>query len=244
MRPPQHGQGYEDKATPKNYCSICEPLRGVSTEVNRALRDSINFGRRLTGPHCHPHSRHRRIAGAAPGRGAIDGLGRCFRPGRHWRTGRNGGCDVRVKCRRKPCGTGTSAGLFCGGDGLGFDLACTRPDTPAPGPPTGCGARSPVPWTGLDAQSGGLWAGGGLGRSRGRQIAAGGRLCPGRVWTGWRGRLWGRGGLGPVFVWLPGVPALCGHPCGLPVLPLPAAPGLPVGCRSRLPGPEGPRLAV
>ena len=135
------------------------------------------------------------------------------------RAGRSDGCGVRLECRRKPCETGTSAGLPGGGDGLGFDLACTRPDTPAPGPPTGCGARSPVCWTGLDgAGAGPVGAGEGL-----AGVSCGSNRVP---------ALWGH--LGPSL-----------RPAGAaPALPLPVAlsgvaPGSPARCRGHASRSEG-----
>ena len=121
-------------------------------------------------------------------------------------------------CRRKPCETGTSAGLPGGGDGLGFDLACTRPDTPAPGPPTGCGARSPVCWTGLDGAGAGP-----VGAGKGWPVSCGSNRVP---------ALWGH--LGPSL-----------RPAGAaPALPLPVAlsgvaPGSPARCRGHASRSEG-----
>jgi hypothetical protein len=113
-----------------------------------------------------PAHRHRRVA-ARPPEGC--GRGRGWPCGPSWRASRSGGCDVRMKCRGKPCRTGTYAGLSGGGDGLGFDLARPRPlhlaslaslllPAVARGALGRGGARSPVRCTGLGGLARGLWA--------------------------------------------------------------------------------------
>ena len=119
------------------------------------------------------------------------------------RAGRSDGCGVRLECRRKPCETGTSAGLPGGGDGLGFDLACTRPDTPAPQRLRR--AVACVSWTGLAR---GLWGWEGLAGVPVAPTAS--RRC---------GAIWGH----PCGLPVPRLPCRSRSPCGV-------APGSPARC--------------